>query len=49
MDYKDRSKKEAVWDKFCEEDNTEQRCLPKMVSEPVHTLWKGHSHEVGPG
>ena len=26
-----------------------KRCLPKVVPEPAHTLWKGHSHEVGPG
>ena len=38
-------------DKFCEEKYSVhgQRCLPKMVSEPAHTIWKGHSHEVGPG
>ena len=25
-------------------DTLGQRCLPKMVSEPAHTLWKGHLH-----
>ena len=25
-------------------DTLGQRCLPKMVSEPANTLWKGHSH-----
>ena len=24
MDYKDRSKREAVWDKFCEEKNMDK-------------------------
>ena len=44
MDYKDRSKTEAVWEKFCEENY-----MPKMVFVPAHTLWKGHSYEVRPG
>ena len=49
MDYKDRSKREAVCDKFCEENNMDKDACQKIVLEPVYTLWKGHSPEVGPG
>ena len=29
MDYKDRSKREAVWDKFCEENNLNKDACQK--------------------
>ena len=44
IDYKERSKREAVWAKFCEENN-----LDKVVPERVHTLRESHTHEVRPG
>ena len=50
MDYKERSKREAVWDKFCEENNLDKdACQKWFQSQHAHTLRKGHSHEVGPG
>ena len=49
MDYKDRSKRETVWDNFCEENNLNKDACQKVVSKPAHTLRKSHSHEVWPG
>ena len=43
MDHKGRSKREAVWNKFCDENK-----LDKDARASRH-LRKGHSHEVGPG
>ena len=45
MDYKDRSKREAVWDKFCE-NNLDKDASQRWFQSTVHTLRKGHSHEV---
>ena len=48
MDYKDRSKREAVWDKFCEENYIDKNACQKWF-QSQHTLWKDHSQEVIPG
>ena len=43
MDYKDRSKREAVWDKFCEVNNLEKDAYQKWFQSQC-TLFGKVSH-----
>ena len=38
MDYKDRSKREAVWDKFCEENNMDKDACQNGFRASAHSL-----------
>ena len=40
-DYKDRSKREAVWDKFCEENNLEKDACQKWFQSQCTLIRKG--------
>ena len=49
MDYKERSKREAVWAKFCEENNLDKDACQKWF-QSQHTLFgESHTHKVRPG
>ena len=43
MDYKDRSKREAVWDKLCEENNLDKDACQKWF-QSQHTLFGKVTH-----
>ena len=49
MDYKDRSKREAVWDKFCEENYKDKDPCQRWFSSQ-HTLFRKVTHmKLGQG
>ena len=43
MDYKDRSKSEAVWDKFCEENNMDKDACQRWF-QSQHTFFGKVTH-----
>ena len=47
MDHKDRSKREAVWAKFCENNLDKDACQKRFQSQ--RTLFGKLTHEVLPG
>ena len=49
MDYKDRSKREAMWDKFCDENNLNKNACQKWFQSPAHTLQKVTHMKSGQG
>ena len=49
MDYKDRSKREAVWDMFCEENNLDKDACQRWF-QSQHTLFGKVTHmKLGQG
>ena len=40
MDYKDRSKREGVWDKFCEENNLDRDACQRWFQSQTHSSEK---------
>ena len=43
MDYKDRSNREAVWDKFCDENNMDKDAYQRWF-QSQHTLFEKVTH-----